>query len=215
MSVDYTLYFVADAEFASGRDLVPIIEAAVRGGATIIQLRAKDYPFQAFLDFGRRAAAVLKKRRVPFLINDRVDVALGCGAAGVHLGQQDMPPAIARMALQKGSLIGVSVNTPEEAREAESQGADYVGAGPAYATTTVTTNLPVLGPDGIRRIKEAVRIPVVAIGGITDRNARAVREAGADGVAVISAILGAADPETAARLIKKSSRRPGLLRRLR
>jgi thiamine-phosphate diphosphorylase len=204
MRVDYTLYFVADAEFASGRDLVPVIEGAVRGGATIIQLRAKDYPFQAFVELGRRAAAVLKKRRVPLLVNDRVDVALACGAAGVHLGQKDMPPAVARKALGRGTLIGISVNTPEEAREAENQGADYVGAGPAYATTTITTGLPILGPDGIRRIKDAVRIPVVAIGGITDRNARVVREAGADGLAVVSAILGAADPETAARLIKKS-----------
>jgi thiamine-phosphate pyrophosphorylase len=206
MPVDYTLYFVADAEFAPGRDLVPVIEAAVRGGATIIQIRAKDYPFRAFIELGRRAAAVLKKRRVPLLINDRVDVALGCGAAGVHLGQQDMPPALARRALRKGAIIGVSVNTPEEAREAENQGADYIGAGPAYATTTITTGLPVLGPDGIRRIKDAVHIPVVAIGGITDRNAQAIRGAGADGVAVLSAILSAADPETAARLIKKSFR---------
>jgi thiamine-phosphate pyrophosphorylase len=208
MPVDYTLYFVADAEFASGRDLVPVIEAAVRGGATVVQLRAKDYPFQAFVELGRRAAAVFKKRRVPLLINDRVDVALACGAAGVHLGQKDMPLIVARKVLAEGTVIGISVNTPEEAREAERRGADYVGAGPAYATTTITTGLPVLGPDGIRRIKDAVRIPVVAIGGITDRNAREVREAGADGVAVVSAILGAADPETAARLIKKSFRGP-------
>ncbi|MGA2362750.1 MAG: thiamine phosphate synthase [Candidatus Aminicenantales bacterium] len=206
MPIDYALYFVADAEFASGRDLVPVIEAAVRGGVTVVQLRAKDYPFQAFVELGRRAAAILKKRRVPLLINDRVDVALACGAAGIHLGQKDMPPALARRALRKGSLIGISVNTPEEAREAENQGADYVGAGPAYATTTITTGLPVLGPDGIRRIKDAVRIPVVAIGGITDRNARAVRRAGADGVAVVSAILSATDPERAARQIKKSFR---------
>jgi thiamine-phosphate pyrophosphorylase len=204
MPIDYTLYFVADAEFASGRDLMPVIEAAVRGGVTIVQLRAKDFPFKDFIELGRRAAAVLKKHRIPLLINDRADVALACGAAGVHLGQEDMPPALARKALGKGSLIGISVNTPEEALEAEHQGADYVGAGPAYATTTITTGLPVLGLEGIRRIKEAVRIPVVAIGGITDQNARAVREAGADGVAVVSAILGSPDPETAARRLKKS-----------
>jgi thiamine-phosphate diphosphorylase len=211
MASDYSLYFIADAEFASGRDLVPVIEAAVKGGATIVQLRAKDYPFRAFTELGRRVSAVLKKHRIPFLINDRVDVALACGAAGVHLGQGDMPAALARRALGKNSLIGISVNTPEEAQEAESQGADYVGAGPAYATTTVRTGLPVLGPEGIRRIKEAVHIPVVAIGGITELNARAAREAGADGVAVISAILGAADPETAARRLKRSFRGPAPL----
>jgi len=206
MAIDYSLYLIADAEFASGRDLVPLIEAAVKGGVTIVQLRAKDFPFRDFIELGRRAAAVLKKHRIPLLINDRVDIAMACGAAGVHLGQEDMPPALARKALAKGKLVGISVNTPEEARDAEHQGADYVGAGPAYATATVRTDLPVLGPEGIRRIKDAVRIPVVAIGGITDRNARVVREAGAAGVAVVSAILGAADAETAARLIKKSMR---------
>lgn len=204
MAGDYSLYLVADAEFASGRDLVPVIDAAIKGGVTIVQLRAKDFPFRAFTDLGRRVAAVLKKHRIPLLINDRVDVALACGAAGVHLGQEDMPTALARRALTKSSLIGISVNTPEEAQEAESQGADYVSAGPAYTTTTITTGLPVLGLEGIRRIKKAVRIPVVAIGGITDQNARAAREAGADGIAVVSAILGAADPEAAARRLKRS-----------
>lgn len=206
MASDFSLYFVADAEFASGRDLVPVIEAAVKGGATIVQLRAKDFPFRAFTELGRRVSAVLGKHRIPFLINDRVDVALACGAAGVHLGQQDMPAALARKALGKRSLIGISVNTPEEAQEAESQGADYVGAGPVYATSTVKTSLPVLGPEGIRQIKAAVRIPVVAIGGITDQNAWEAREAGADGVAVVSAILGAQDAESAARRLKRCFR---------
>ncbi len=133
-----------------------------------------------------------------------MDIALACGAAGVHLGQEDILPALARKVLAKGTVIGVSVNTPEEAEEAERQGADYVGAGPVYGTSTKDTDLPVLGPEGIRLIKGRVRIPVVAIGGITDENARAVREAGADGVAVVSAILGSPDPEQAARRLKKA-----------
>ena len=200
--MDLTLYLVADADYVSGRDLVPLIEGAVRGGVTAVQLRAKNAPHGEFLELARRAAAVLRAHRVPLLINDRVDIALACGAAGVHLGQEDILPALARKVLAKGTVIGVSVNTPEEAEEAERQGADYVGAGPVYGTSTKDTELPVLGPEGIRLIKGRVRIPVVAIGGITDQNARAVREAGADGVAVVSAILGAPDPEHAARRLK-------------
>jgi thiamine-phosphate pyrophosphorylase len=212
-AMDLTFYLVADADYVSGRDLVPLIEAAVRGGVTAVQLRAKNAPSGEFLELARRTAAVLKSRRVPLLINDRVDIALACGAAGVHLGQQDVAPALARKVLAKGAVIGVSVNTPEEAEEAERQGADYVGAGPVYRTATKDTGLPVLGPEGIRRIKDRVRIPVVAIGGITDLNARAARAAGADGIAVVSAILGAPDPEQAARRLKKAMGTPSPGRR--
>ena len=202
--MDLTLYLVADADYVAGRDLVPLIENAVRGGVTAVQLRAKNSSHGDFLDLARRAAAVLKTNRVPLLINDRVDIALACGAAGVHLGQDDVPPALARKVLAKGAVIGVSVNTPEEAEEAERQGADYVGAGPVYRTSTKDTDLPVLGPEGIRRIRDRVRIQVVAIGGITELNALAAREAGADGVAAVSAILGAPDPEQAARGLRNA-----------
>jgi thiamine-phosphate pyrophosphorylase len=203
MSTDYSLYLVADADYVEGRDLVVLIEAAVRGGATIVQLRAKSLPFSDFLELGRRAVPVLKKHHVPLIINDRADVALACGAAGVHIGQDDMPLAVVRKVLAGGMLIGISVNTPEEARDAERQGADYVGVGPVYETSTKTTDLPALGPEGVRRIKARVAIPIVAIGGITHENVRAVREAGADGIAVVSAILGAADAYKAARRLKE------------
>jgi thiamine-phosphate pyrophosphorylase len=202
-AMDLTLYLVADEDSVPGRDLVPLIESAVRGGVTVVQLRAKNSSHADFLELARRTAAILKGHRVPLLINDRVDIALACGAAGVHLGQDDLPAALARKVLAKGAIIGVSVNTPEEAEEAARQGADYVGAGPFDRTATKDTDLPVLGPEGIRLVRDRVRIPVVAIGGITDLNARAAREAGADGIAVVSAILGAPDPERAARLLKK------------
>lgn len=211
--MDLTLYLVADVDFVPGRDLVPLIEDAVRGGVTAVQLRAKSSSHAEFLDLARRVSALLKTHRVPLFINDRVDIALACGAAGVHLGQDDLPAALARKVLAKGAIIGVSVNTPEEAMEAERQGADYVGAGPIFRTSTKDTDLPVLGPEGIRRIKDRVRIPVVAIGGITDLNARAAREAGADGIAVVSAILGAPDPERAARLLKNAMGTPSPGRR--
>jgi len=204
MSQDYSLYFVADAEYAAGFDLVPIIEKAIEGGVTAVQLRGKTLPFRVFLDLGLRTAAVLEGRGVPLLVNDRVDIALACGAAGVHLGQEDMPLAQARKLLGKGRIIGVSVNTLEEALEAEAQGADYVGLGPVYATSTKTTGLPVLGPEGIRRIKSYLRLPVIAIGGISEANAGKVMAAGAEGIAVVSAILGAADTERAARSLRKA-----------
>ncbi len=202
MPVDYSLYLVADAEFAAGRDLVALIDAAVRGGVTIVQLRGKDLPFRDFLDLARAAAARLKKHRVPLLINDRMDIALASGAVGVHLGQDDMPVAFARKVLDSPTLIGVSVNTVEEAREAERLGADYVGLGPIYPTGTKATSLPVIGPAGIRAVKAKVSIPVVAIGGISPTNACEVHRAGADGIAVVSALLGAADVRKAARELK-------------
>jgi thiamine-phosphate pyrophosphorylase len=207
MSVDYSLYLVADAEFAAGRDLLGIVDAAVQGGVTVVQLRAKALPFREFLDLGLRAADRLAGTGVPLLINDRMDIALACGAAGVHLGQEDMPVPQARRILGRDKTIGVSVNTPEEALRAEREGADYVGASPAYATTSKETGLAVLGPEGVRRIKRAVRIPVVAIGGINAGNSAALADSGADGIAVISAVLGAPDARRAAEDLRKAFKR--------
>jgi thiamine-phosphate pyrophosphorylase len=202
MTIDYSLYLVADAGFAGGRDLVKVIESAVRGGVTIVQLRGKDLPYEDFLSLGRRASAALKKFHVPLIINDRADVALACGAAGVHLGQDDMPLRLARRVLSENMVIGASANTREEALDAERRGADYIGLGPVFPTASKETILPPVGPEGIRSVKARLRIPVVAIGGITARNALAVLQAGADGIAVISAILGPTDTEKAARRLK-------------
>ncbi len=204
MPVDYSLYFIADAEYAAGRDLVPVIEEAVAGGVTVVQIRAKALPFRDFLDLGLRAAAALRKSGIPLLVNDRIDIALACGAAGVHLGQEDMPLPYAREILGKGQIVGLSVNTLEEALEAEAKGADYAGLGPAYATSTKTTDLPALGPEGIGRITARLRIPVVAIGGINPSNAAEVTAAGAEGIAVVSAILGADSPSEAARSLREA-----------
>jgi thiamine-phosphate pyrophosphorylase len=141
---------------------------------------------------------------VPLIVNDRLDVALACGASGVHLGQGDLPVPAVRRILGPGGKIGVSVNTPGEARRAEREGADYVGAGPAFATATKETDLPVLGPEGIAGIRRAVGVPVVAIGGIGAANAAAMARAGADGIAVVSAILGAPDARQAAAELRKA-----------
>jgi thiamine-phosphate pyrophosphorylase len=207
MPIDFSLCFVADAQYAAGRDLLGLIGEAVHGGATVVQLRAKNMDSREFLEIGLRAADLLARTGALLLVNDRVDIALACGAAGVHLGQEDMPVPQARKILGPDKVIGVSVNTPEEALRAEREGADYVGAGPAYVTATKETFLPVLGPEGIDRIKRAVRIPVLAIGGIGAANAAALAVAGADGVAVISAILGAPDARRAAEELRQAFKR--------
>ena len=209
MIIDYSLYLVADAEFAAGCDLPGLVDAAVDGGVTVVQLRAKRLEGAAFAALASELAGRLTRRGVPLLVNDRVDVALACGAAGVHLGQEDLTVAAARRLLGPDAAIGVSVNTPEEARRAERDGADYVGAGPAYATNTKDTPLDILGPAGIELIKRATRLPVVAIGGLTAASAAEMAAAGADGIAVVSAILGASDARrAAAELVSAFKRYP-------
>lgn len=199
---DFSLYLVADVEFAAGRDLAYLAEEAVRGGVTIVQLRAKGSGTREFLGLATRMAAALKGRSVPLIINDRVDIALACGADGVHLGQDDMPIGKARELLGSTRIIGVSANTLKEAREAERFGADYIGLGPVYATASKVTDLPVLGPEGIRRMRQKLDIPIIAIGGIDAGNAADVRNAGAAGIAVVSAILGAPDAYMAAAALR-------------
>jgi thiamine-phosphate pyrophosphorylase len=206
MAVDYSLALVADADYAAGRDLLGLIEAAVRGGVTIVQLRAKNLAFPAFLELGLGAVGRLAGTGVPLLVNDSLEIALACSAAGVHLGQDDSPLAAARRMLGGDKIIGLSVNTPEEARRAEREGADYIGAGPAYPTSTKETALAVLGPEGLGRIKRAVGVPVVAIGGVSVSNARAIARSGVDGIAVISAILGAPDARRAAEELIRAFR---------
>ena len=207
MGVDYSLYLVADADYAAGRDLPGLVEAAVDGGVTIVQLRAKGLGRDAFIELGLSVARRLAGRRVPLLVNDDLDVARACGAAGVHLGQEDMPVPEARRLLGSGAVIGLSVNTAEEAVGAERDGADYVGAGPAFATSTKPTDLPVLGPERIGTIARATRLPVVAIGGIGAANAARLADAGARGIAVVSAIMGAPDARRAAEDLIRAFKR--------
>lgn len=207
MGFDYSLYLVADADYASGRDLPALVEAAVDGGVTIVQLRAKSLDRGPFTELALAIAGRLASKGVPLLVNDRPEIAAACGAAGVHLGQGDRPAAEARRLLGPEATIGVSVNTPEEARRAERDGADYVGAGPAYATSTKLTDLAILGPSGIGRIARSTRLPVVAIGGIGAFNAVGLGRAGARGIAVVSAILGAPDARLAAQELVRAFKR--------
>jgi len=189
--IDWTLCLVADVESAGDRDLIDIIGQAAAGGVTLVQLRAKKLSATAFLKLGLKAASLLRKKKIPLIINDRPDIALACGAAGVHLGQDDLPIAAARRLLGKSRLVGLSVSNLGEARKAEKEGVDYVGLGPVFPTPTKDTPLTPLGLRGLRDICARLSIPVLAIGGITRDNAAEVIQAGADGIAVVSAIMSA------------------------
>jgi thiamine-phosphate pyrophosphorylase len=198
-TINWTFYLVADTAFRRGRDFLRALEDAVEGGVTAVQIRGKNIEGGELFTLASAAASLLEPPGIPLIINDRADVARAVGAAGVHLGREDLPLAAARKILGPDAVIGLSVNTIDEAREAERLGADYVGLGPVFATTTKDTPLPVLGPEGVARIKATISLPIVAIGGLNAANVAAIMQAGADGAAVISAVWGAPDVRAAAR----------------
>ena len=200
--IDYTLYLVTDRRLAGGRSLEDVVAAAVRGGATCVQLREKDCSSREFIERASALKHVLESARVPLIINDRIDIAQAVQADGVHLGQTDMPLEMARAVLKDTMIIGISAESLGDAIEAEKGGADYVSVSPIYATPTKTDTAPPLGLTGVHQIRQAVAIPVVGIGGLDATNSAEVIQAGADGVAVVSAIVGADDPELAARQLR-------------
>ena len=199
---DPRLYLVTDRRLSGGRTTEFIIAAALRGGATAVQIREKECPPAEFLDRARRLKSLLDRFGIPLIVNDAVDVARACGAAGAHLGQNDVSPAEARRLLGPDAIIGLSVETFEQAARAEEEDVDYLGVGPIFATLTKTDAALPWGLDGLRRLRERTRKPLVAIGGIDASNAASIIEAGADGLAVVSAVVSAADPESAARALR-------------
>lgn len=202
-AIDYSLYLVTDRGLSRGRATVEIVREAVAGGATCVQLREKQCSTREFIEEARALVALLQPLGVPLIINDRVDVARAVGAAGVHLGQQDMSIADARRLGLPGWIIGVSAESVADAIQAEREGADYVGVSPVFATPTKADAAPPLGLEGLRAIRAAVKISLVAIGGIHVGNARDVIQAGADGLAVVSAIVAADDPRAAAAELRR------------
>ncbi len=186
--IDWRLCLIADRDAAGKRNLFAIVQEATEAGATMIQLRCKNCKSREFLDLAVSISGFLKSRGIPLIINDRADIALACEADGLHLGQQDIPLFHARKILGPNRLIGISINTIAEAQKAEKEGADYVGVGPVYFTSSKDKLPAILGLEGLRAIREKVRIPILAVGGINRQNARAVISSGADGIAVISAI---------------------------
>jgi len=189
---------IADIEAAGDRDLLSLIDAAVSGGVTIVQLRSKQQSTRAFCDLAQDITGHLKLREIPLIINDRIDVALACGADGIHLGQEDLRLADARRICGSARIIGISVNTVKEARDAENGGADYLGVGPLFPTSSKSQLRTILGLEGLREIRKQVHLPLLAIGGITTENVAPVRREGAEGVAVISALMSAPDITCAA-----------------
>lgn len=192
------LYLVTDSELSLGRSLEWIVEEAVKGGVTMVQLREKNCSTREFIDKALRLKALLSPQGVPLIINDRIDVALASGADGVHIGQSDMPYSIARQLLGPDKIIGLSVENFQQIEEANKLNLEYIGVSPVFATPTKTDTAPAFGLEGLRRAVQLSRHPAVGIGGMNIASAASVMACGADGIAVVSAIVSAADPKTAA-----------------
>lgn len=196
------LYAVTDRAWVGAQTLPQHVEAALKGGATCVQLREKHLDDAAIRAEALEISALCKQYRVPFILNDNVALAAECGADGVHLGQEDMDPAQARRILGPDAIIGVSAHSVAEAKAAVAAGADYLGCGAMFATTTKTdtTTLP---KETLRAICEAVPVPVVAIGGIHKENLLSLADCGEAGVALVSAIFAAKDIEAECRELRQ------------
>lgn len=192
------LYAVTDRHWLNGRRLYDVVAEALRGGATMVQLREKSLGSADFLAEAREIVPLARRAGVPLIINDDVETALACGADGVHVGQQDMELKAARARLGPDKIIGVSAHTVDEAVRAEADGADYLGVGAVFHTGTKLNAAP-LSFETLKSITSAVSIPCVAIGGITAENLPSLRGSGVSGAAVVSAVFAANDIESAAR----------------
>lgn len=203
---DLSVYLVTDPALGGTRPLEEIVAQAISGGATMVQLRDPHAKGRALAEIGRRLLTVTRARKVPLVVNDRVDVAFAIGADGVHLGQSDLDAAAARRLLGTDAIIGLSVaDSAELEASRKSLGAvDYLGVGPVFATGTKSDAGAAIGLAGISWMRDAVDLPLVAIGGIKAGNAADVVAAGCDGVAVVSAIVSATDPAAAAREIARA-----------
>jgi thiamine-phosphate pyrophosphorylase len=207
MAVDLRLYALVDPEHAGGRELADLARMVAQGGATLVQLRDKHSETRRMIERARAIVAALAPFGVPLLINDRVDVALACGAAGVHVGQEDMAVEDARRLLGRDAVIGLSIKTETQAEVAPIDLIDYAGIGGVYATTSKDNPNSPIGTDGLARVAAVLRrrvrgFPVCGIAGIDIANAADVIAAGADGVAVISALSLRGDPRTAAQQLR-------------
>lgn len=198
------LYAVTDRAWIGKQSLYEQVEAALKGGATCVQLREKELDEETFLEEAIQISALCKQYKVPFFINDNVEIAIKCGADGIHVGQEDMEAAQVRQRVGDDMMIGVSVHSVEEALEAVENGADCLGVGAMFSTST-KTDADVLTKETLRDICAAVEIPVVAIGGIGKNNMLQLAGTGVDGVALVSAIFAADDIENECRLLRKLS----------
>lgn len=201
---DYSIYLVTDDGCLQGRTLIDCVREALEGGVTLVQYRAKTASSAEMYAEALQLKALCDSFNVPLIINDRLDIAMAVGAAGVHLGQDDLPCAAARKILGEDYLIGVSAHNPSEAKAALQNGADYLGCGAVFGTAT-KADVQKLGTDGLAAICREKGLPVVGIGGVTADNYREVRAAGADGAAIVSGILAQLDIRATVKAIAKVS----------
>lgn len=200
-SFDSSLYFITDSTDFCEDEFLARCEAALRGGVTLLQLREKEKTTREYISLAEKVHSLAQKYNVPLIIDDRIDVAMATGAEGVHLGQSDMPISAARKILGDGVIIGATAKTVPQALEAYEQGADYLGVGAIYPTTTKVKTV-LTSPETLGSICRAVPIPVNAIGGLNRDNIGIVRGIDIAGICVVSAIMKADDPESAARELK-------------
>ncbi len=203
-ALDLSLYLVLDTELLGPRDLAATLSAALEGGARVVQLRDKQATRHAALARARQVQSLLAASGVPLIINDHVAIAAEIGADGVHVGQSDMPVSEVRRLLAPRAIVGLSITSLAQLAAGDVALADYVGLGPIFPTATKLDAAPALGLEAIRRARRQLAVPLVAIGGIDASNAADVIEAGADGVAVVSAICAAADPRAAALALRQA-----------
>ena len=210
MTLPSPLYVILDRAAAAGRDLVWLLDAVLSGGCRLVQLRDKTTPLAELLPLAARLNERCRGAGALFVVNDRLDLALALGASGLHLGQDDLPAPEARRLLRPGMVLGVSTHDPGQIRQAVADGADYIAVGSIFPTGT-KPGFQLVSPELIRNLRSEVPVPLIGIGGITEHNAGQVMAAGADGVAVISAVCAAADPAAATRSLLRriGAARPG------
>ncbi len=202
MQLDLSLYLVTDRNLTLNRPLLEVVEQAVKGGVTVVQLREKDCSSKAFFEEAVKLKKLLSTYDIPLIINDRLDIALAIDAEGLHIGQHDIPYPIARKLLGKEKVIGLSVESLKDLEVANGWDVDYIGLSPVFDTSTKTDTATALGLEGVRELTRFSKHPSVGIGGIDRYNAASIIQAGADGLAVVSAIMSQPNPLEAAKELK-------------
>ena len=200
--IDYSVYLVTDHRNITDEEFLNIIEEAIEGGTTIVQLREKTASTKDFYQLALKVKEITSKYDVPLLINDRIDIALAVDSDGVHIGQDDMPADIARKIIGEDKILGVSASTVAEAKKAEADGADYIGSGAVFPTST-KDDADSVSIEDLKEIVSSIDIPVVAIGGITLENASLLKDTGIAGFSVVSAIMSADNPKEASQKLKE------------
>ena len=200
--IDYSVYLVTDSRDKTEEEFLVIIEEAIKGGTSIVQLREKTASTKDFYELALKVKEITSRYDVPLLINDRIDIALAIDSEGVHIGQDDMPADIARAIIGDEKILGVSASTVDEAVKAQKDGADYIGSGAVFPTST-KDDADSVSKDELKEIVNSIDIPIVAIGGITLENAQELKDTGISGFSVVSAIMSAKDPQVASKKLKE------------